>query len=287
MNFKDLLVALSYLEESEFKAADIAVYVQKPTYEVSNGLRRLHRMGFLNGKKVKRDCLSKTGKSCKKGREYVYNISKQGRQYTDWMLNQPIKDTTHLEFDDKVKDTPESPKDEQHVPSPIKPVSANKGPSIQDFQRAIKDEMLSVTEELIVPYVARARTENQRLKTENNYLRTWNAILTSNNALYDGLVSELKKTINQLNMEIEKSEKMVKEDIPPLMADLANSLTNSFTPLITRQGSLSATYLYQIGLMWLILHDHIPKEEFIGIYEMMSKLQESIWKTTLEQTRAS
>ena len=58
---------------------------------VSNDLNRLYRMGFLNRKRQKRQVPIGGGKLCFRGYKYMYRISKQGRQYLDYLNNpQPM-----------------------------------------------------------------------------------------------------------------------------------------------------------------------------------------------------
>jgi hypothetical protein len=48
---------------------------------LSNDIKRLHNMHFLNAKRRKRTITTSTGKTCCRGYEYIYNISKQGEGF--------------------------------------------------------------------------------------------------------------------------------------------------------------------------------------------------------------
>jgi len=59
---------------------------------ISNELRRLYVMGFLKRKRIKRECETKSGKTCFRGYEYVYTISRQGWKYLEFLNNPERQD---------------------------------------------------------------------------------------------------------------------------------------------------------------------------------------------------
>jgi hypothetical protein len=54
---------------------------------MSNDLRRLYTMGLLKRRRVKRECKTKSGKTCFRGYEYKYVISNQGKSYLEYLIN--------------------------------------------------------------------------------------------------------------------------------------------------------------------------------------------------------
>jgi hypothetical protein len=54
---------------------------------MSNDLRRLYTMGLLKRRRVKRECKTRSGKTCFRGYEYKYSISNQGKSYVEYLIN--------------------------------------------------------------------------------------------------------------------------------------------------------------------------------------------------------
>jgi hypothetical protein len=102
MYFRDLLIILTNLfSDSEFDtrtvSSAIGRYIQESGYSpqlltkfttkrISNDLDRLCNMGFLGAKPVKRQISTEQGKR-NRGWKYLYHITKQGKQYYDYLLN--------------------------------------------------------------------------------------------------------------------------------------------------------------------------------------------------------
>ena len=63
------------ITESERFTEDQTMLSKVSTKTISNELRRLYLMGFLKRERIKRECETKSGKTCFRGYEYVYSIS--------------------------------------------------------------------------------------------------------------------------------------------------------------------------------------------------------------------
>jgi hypothetical protein len=85
-------VIISPITESERFKEDPTMLSKVSTKSISNELRRLYLMGFLKRKRIKRECETKSGKTCFRGYEYVYSISRQGWKYLDYLKNPERQD---------------------------------------------------------------------------------------------------------------------------------------------------------------------------------------------------
>jgi hypothetical protein len=88
MGFRQVLAELAILDEKgvvSFDSKYVSVMLKRSVAETSKRLCRLHAMGFLKRKRLKRLCISKHGKRCQKGYYYKYSLSAQGRKYTKYM----------------------------------------------------------------------------------------------------------------------------------------------------------------------------------------------------------
>ena len=105
MGFRTLLAAISerYPRGREFTSSEFASSLRLPKKRTSNDLRRLHRMGFLNGRRRPRHMAIWSKPPyfiwCNKGYEYVYAVSKQGQSYLQWMIGGRKKSEGQKELD--------------------------------------------------------------------------------------------------------------------------------------------------------------------------------------------
>ncbi|HEU4606258.1 MAG TPA: hypothetical protein VFS46_08490 [Nitrososphaera sp.] len=76
-----------HLTDSGYAAQDPASLKQVSTKRISNDLDRLYRMRFLEAQRVKRKVITRSGKKCTRGYQYLYRISKQGLQYYGYLIN--------------------------------------------------------------------------------------------------------------------------------------------------------------------------------------------------------
>jgi hypothetical protein len=120
MQSKTLLVDISErYPEQPFTCKEVAYSLNITRKLASNGLRRLHQMGFVNRQRQKRFCLWSRRKTLSvkflngipyqvharkplffpsnKGFEYSYSLSRQGRSYVKWLKDQkPLEDTAYF-----------------------------------------------------------------------------------------------------------------------------------------------------------------------------------------------
>lgn len=80
------------ITESERFTEDSTMRSEVSKKSISNELRRLYVMGFLKRERIKRECETKSGKTCFRGYEYVYSISRQGWKYLDFLNNPERQD---------------------------------------------------------------------------------------------------------------------------------------------------------------------------------------------------
>jgi len=85
-------VISSPITESEKFKEDSTMLSEVSTKLISNELGRLYGMGFLKRKRIKRECETKSGKTCFRGYEYVYTISRQGWKYLEFLNNPERQD---------------------------------------------------------------------------------------------------------------------------------------------------------------------------------------------------
>jgi hypothetical protein len=76
----------THLIENGYAQKDPQLMKQVSTKRISNDLDRLYRMGLVNARRINRQIVTKKNKSCNKGYQYVYRVSKQGAQYWDYLV---------------------------------------------------------------------------------------------------------------------------------------------------------------------------------------------------------
>jgi hypothetical protein len=68
---------------------------------ISNDLRRLYTMGLLRRRRVKRECRTRSGKTCFRGYEYKYVISHRGWRYLNYLADpEAQRRAENMDFDD-------------------------------------------------------------------------------------------------------------------------------------------------------------------------------------------
>ena len=118
---------------AEFTSTELAGVEKARLKKTSNSLRRLHQMGFLRRRRVKRYCytpnLEQISKKpvrklfrvrvqdgsvrlvrrkihlrfCRRGYQYRYSLSRQGSSYVKWLRNvKPIEDMAYLSLNERV-----------------------------------------------------------------------------------------------------------------------------------------------------------------------------------------
>ena len=71
-----------------FDSRIYASFTGLPVKLASNELRRLYRMGLLEYRRVKRPVKTRSGKECFRGYMYQYSVSRQGKNYLKYLLNE-------------------------------------------------------------------------------------------------------------------------------------------------------------------------------------------------------
>lgn len=69
-----------------FNSRGVSSKLKIPVKEASRDLMRLRKMGFLKRQKVQRTCRNGRGE-CRKGYQFLYAFSKQGKSYLKWLKN--------------------------------------------------------------------------------------------------------------------------------------------------------------------------------------------------------
>jgi hypothetical protein len=172
------------MESELYTSSLVAISLGESVKDVSNDLRRLHQMGFLKRKRRRRFCVSKTGKPCYKGCEYVYSLSDQGKSYLMWMNNQkPMEDLAQIMLGEEILGyLPKELKDRLLAVIAIRSSYRYSGPN-RHF-RLIENEALPI---------ANLHLENQKLSEEKRILSKDNETLTSSLAFYKGLSADLTR----------------------------------------------------------------------------------------------
>jgi len=85
------MIRRSITESEKFKE-DSTMLPEVSTKSISNELGRLYSMRFLKRERIKRKCKTKSGKTCFRGYEYVYTISRQGWNYLEFLNNPERQD---------------------------------------------------------------------------------------------------------------------------------------------------------------------------------------------------
>ncbi len=186
-----------------FDSRDVGSALKMPVKEASNGLRRLHQMGFLKRMRIKRSCFSKTLKPCFKGFMYLYSVSKQGLSYVEWRKNQkPVEDYAYLQLMTDVL---------SHLPGELiyrlnlvglaRIDSKYRGPARS--LRMFDNEMMPFA--YLTRKIKNITSEIEQLKSENQKLKLKNEMLTKNNDALEKWISDQKKLLMDSLKELIKT----------------------------------------------------------------------------------
>ena len=182
MNFRALLslIANRYGDRTTFTSRRLATAIGRPFKETSNGLRILQNMHFLSRKRVSRDCLTSSGKPCRRGYEYEYSINRQGLSYVRWLREgKPLKDATIGVATMAVLDhLPPDLRQQMALYELVRPKSKYRGPG---SNRQLLDRLLE-PKAVIEAELSRLVSENSSLAAKNNGLSLRNEFLESYNS---------------------------------------------------------------------------------------------------------
>ena len=99
MNYRDVLTKLDHGRNSgwdHFDSMCVAGLLGCGVARSSKWLFRLHSMGFLKRRRLKRRCVSKGRRLCNKGYYYEYRFSRQGEKYLRWLKEtRPYEDALY------------------------------------------------------------------------------------------------------------------------------------------------------------------------------------------------
>ena len=271
MEFRKLLVELNILKANHldkgFTSASAARYLKKQIKEVSNDFRRLHQMGFLRRKRVKRRCLSKTGKYCYKGYEYIYTFSVQGRSYLEWMrVQKPIEDFTCIILNKEILG---------HLPQELKNRLLTQAILRSSYRYKGPSRRLRLFDNEAVP-IAITLLENQKLKNENFDLYKEKLRLSEKNIGLEDEVCNLK----ELNKLARNAIKIATERIDLYEREKSENVKD-FLSLIkqSRENSLSKRAIIDINRktqnrLIAALYFSLPEEKFDKVMDQVIKLGE-------------
>jgi len=271
LDFRKLLVELKNLKEHHldkgFTSASTARYFGKQIKEVSNDFRRLHKMGFLKRKRVKRRCLSKTGKYCYKGYEYIYTFSVQGRRYLEWMrVQKPVEDLACMILNKEILGhLPQELQKRLLIQATVRSSYRYKGPS----------RRLMLFDNEAIP-IAITLLENQKLKNENSELYKEKLRLSEKNTNLKDEVSDLKElnklardTIKTATQIIDTNERKKSENIKDFLSLIKRSRENS----LSERAIIDINRKTQNRLI-TALYFSLPEEKFDKVMERFIKLRE-------------
>jgi hypothetical protein len=255
MNFRNLLVTLDRMENEEYTSGEVAISLAQSVRNVSNDLRRVHQMGFLKRKRIRRVCLSKTGKPCFKGCEYKYSLSEQGRSYLAWMREKKsFEDVAQTSLDAEVLSyLPHDLRNRLLTIVAIRNSRRYRGPS-RHF-RLVDNEVLPI---------ANLMLENRRLSERNRDLNSDNATLVSSIAFYKGFTQGLTQNIEEYRKREAELTKSVYDFLPQVVR--SEGLYYEFIDILR---TIIKSNRDSRDLMLHIIFRFLPEEKFKQAYELL------------------
>ncbi len=186
-----------------FNSRDLGSALKMPVKKASNRLRRLHQMGFLKRKRIKRVCISKTMKPCFKGFMYLYSVSKQGLSYIEWReKKKPLEDYAYIQLmTDVLSNLPGELKYRLNLFGLKRIDSKYRGPTRS--LRMFDNEMMPFA--CLTRKIKNITSEIEQLKSENQKLKLKNEILTKNNEALKKWISDQKNTLMDSLKELIKT----------------------------------------------------------------------------------
>ena len=272
MNFRNLLITLGRMENEEYTSGEVAIRLAQSVRNVSNDLRRVHQMGFLKRKRIRRFCLSKTGKPCFKGCEYKYSLSKQGRSYLAWMRRKKsLEDVAQTNLDAEVLSyLPHDLRNRLLAIIAMRNSYGYKGPN-RHF-RLIDNEALP-TANLIL--------ENRELSEENLKLSIDNAALDSSVVFYKGLSEGLKQKIE----EYRQGEKALTKSLVDFFQKIVKPV-ELYPEIIDIVLTIIKKKNDSRDLMLHILFRFLPEEQSKQAYQLILEFEKKGRKEVKQKTQA-
>ena len=274
MDFRSLLLKLDELGLEYFTSRDVALKLRASVKQVSNDLRRLHQMGFLRRRRRKRFCLSRNGRLCCKGYEYVYSFSRQGLSYVRWLRGgRLLDDLREAELAMKVfSSLPEDLRDEVLIEAASRLGRGYRGPRRRFM--LFDEEVFSV---------AAVAHENVRLQRENSVLRAELVFsikyLSFLLGYFRGLASNYMEENARLRQALGEVCKLYMEDL----GSLAKSYIESVGHLIQVINVQNATK----DMEWLMLANALPREKLVEAVEFIAEFERKAWRKYASRQKLS
>jgi predicted transcriptional regulator len=271
MNFRSLLLKIDEsFQDGRFTAQSLALRLDRPKKEVSNSLRRLHKMGFLRRESVKRHCLTSKGTVCFKGFQYKYELSKQGASYVRWLRERKsVEDTMHLILMSKVySHLPEDLSRSIALVGAMRSAYKYKGP-VRNFRFLDNDAS---------PLV-HLSVRNAELKQENSVLKWY---VTDSSFLleyFTGLASKYKEENQQL---IDEMNKLTVETCR-LYAENTGFMLNWYLKDFMSMLEVINTMRSTNELLILLLANALPRETFVRTMNFVSEFRGKMWQKYIQE----
>ena len=274
MNFQTLLIKLENIGE-RFTSTSVSDIIKRPIKEVSNDFRRLHGMQFLRRERRKRSCLSKKGKNCYKGFEYVYSLSKQGRSYLKWMRDQmPIEKIALINLNKEIIEyLPERLVNQIFHLITARSTYKYRGPN-RHFRLTDNDLF----------FIAYNLSENKKIIQDNFNLQKDKLGLVIDKQNLKSKVNTSNQ-INSLYMEMVKSsqqkiEQMKREEVKIVKFFLES--VGKFVELLDLNQERNISYKMISIYLSVALFFAIPQEKFVKTMETIKGAIEKDWKKVIE-----
>jgi len=266
MDFRSLLLKIDEsFQDGRFTAQSLALKLDRPNREISNSLRRLHKMGFLNKERTKRPCLTSKGTTCFRGFEYEYKLSKQGSSYVRWLRSgKPIEDATYLALISRVCN---------HLPEDLSRTIAVIGAARSTYKYKGPMRHLRFLDNDAFPLV-HLTLENLNLKNEKAKLNERIIGLENENLRLTYELEKEKSELERLRSELKAMElcqqEMLKESLSSQF-DLARSLIDPYLKALIKLRQ-EKTIIDNLSLnMFILLSKALPHENFNKVREFLKE----------------
>jgi len=266
MDFRSLLLKIDEsFQDGRFTAQSLSLKLDRQNKDVSNSLRRLHKMGFLKKERTKRSCLTSKGVVCFKGYQYEYKLSKQGSSYISWLRNRkPMEDAMYLTLMSMVYSyLPESLNKSIAVVGAVRSSYKYKGP-IRHLRFLDNDAS---------PLV-HLTMENLNLKDEKAKLNEKISGLEKENLALKYELEKDKSELQRLRSELKAMEicqqEMLRESLSSQL-DLTRSLIYPYLKVLIRLTQEKILIDNLSLIMFILLSKTLPPEEFNKVREFLKE----------------
>ena len=257
-----MFLASNHRADDTFDSRILAARLDRSIKEVSNDLGRLHRMGFLRCKRVKRLCLSSRGKLSYKGRQYSYSLSKQGLSYSKWLKEgKPLEDLNQSGVLAEVVTCLPQDLRQQIMISGILSLS-------RKYRGPVRNSKLP-TDVLVA--LSGMAAENKRVAQEAHSLGLRNEELEVKNQELERRIASLKAQNTEMIERHDTQLKNIREGYRKQLAEVLQSHTSTFRQLdMCAEGWMQLCRTYErryhvademLGRLYLCLGMLLPEEK--------------------------